>query len=155
MEEVLAVAAIDLESKKASFSNFGQHIDVCAPGVKLISAYPNERAGGYAIWSGTSFAAPLAAAEAALVLAVDPKQPDIKALIETSASPIDGLNQSFAGKLGKGSIDPLGALQSLPINPSTRDIYSETELTAGAALPEAPLFLSPGSSSYSKSKPTT
>jgi hypothetical protein len=137
MEEVLAVAAIDLESKKAAFSNFGKHIDVCAPGVKLISAYPNERAGGYAVWSGTSFAAPLAAAEAALVLAVDPKQPDVKRLIEASAHPIDPLNLDFTGKLGKGSIDPLSALQSLPINPLTRDIYSEIELTSGAAIPEA------------------
>jgi thermitase len=137
MDEVLAVGAIDLESKKASFSNFGQHIDVCAPGVKLISAYPNERAGGYAIWSGTSFAAPLAAAEAALVLAVDPKQPDVKKVIEDSANPLDPLNQDFGGKLGKGSIDPLGALQSLPVSPLTRDIYSEIELTSGAAIPEA------------------
>jgi subtilisin family serine protease len=137
MDEVLAVAAIDLESKKAPFSNFGKHIDVCAPGIKLISAYPNERAGGYAIWSGTSFAAPLVAAEAALVLALDPKQPDVKKVIEDSASPIDAFNQDFAGKLGKGSIDPLGALQSLPVNPYIRDIYSEIELSASAAIPEA------------------
>jgi hypothetical protein len=137
MDEVLAVAAIDLENKKAPFSNFGKHIDVCAPGVKLISTYPNERAGGYAIWSGTSFAAPLVAAEAALVLALDPKQSDIKKVIEDSASPIDALNQDFMSKLGKGSINPLEALQSLPVNPYTRDIYSEVELRAGTAIPEA------------------
>jgi hypothetical protein len=137
MDEVLAVAAIDLDGRKASFSNFGNHIDVCAPGVKLISAYPNSRAGGYASWSGTSFAAPLAAAEAALVLAIDPWGSDVKALIEESASPLDGLNQNFAGKLGKGSIDPLAALQSLPLNPFTRDLYSEVELTPGGAIAEA------------------
>jgi subtilisin family serine protease len=137
MEEVLAVAAIDLQDKKAPFSNFGNHVDVCAPGVKLISAYPGEREGGYAVWSGTSFAAPLAAAEAALVLAVDPKQPDVKRVIEESAGEIDSLNPGFAGKLGKGRMDPLKALQSLPTNAATRDIYSEIELTAGSAIPEA------------------
>jgi subtilisin family serine protease len=137
MDEVLAVAAIDLQGKKALFSNFGNHVDVCAPGVKLISAYPNEREGGYAVWSGTSFAAPLAAAEAALVLAVDPKQPDVKGVIEDSADDIDSLNPGFAGKLGKGRIDPLKALQSLPTSAATRDIYSEIELTAGPVLPEA------------------
>ena len=137
MDEVLAVAAIDLQGKKATFSNFGNHIDVCAPGVKLISAYPNERQGGYAVWSGTSFAAPLAAAEAALVLAVDPKQPDVKRVIEDSASEIDSLNPGFAGKLGKGRINPLNALQSLPTSAATRDIYSEIELNSGSAIPEA------------------
>jgi subtilisin family serine protease len=137
MDEVIAVAAIDLQNKKAPFSNFGHHIDVCAPGVKLISAYPNEGDGGYAIWSGTSFAAPLAAAEAALLLAVDPKQPDIKKVIEDSAREIDSLNPGLAGKLGKGSIDPLNALQSLPTSAATRDLYSEIALTSGPTIPEA------------------
>jgi len=67
MAEVMAVAAIELSSQKASFSNFGSHVDVCAPGVRLVSTFPMARAGDYAPWSGTSFAAPLAAAEAALV----------------------------------------------------------------------------------------
>ncbi len=137
LDGVIAVAAIDLQSKKAPFSNFGNHIDVCAPGVKLISAYPNEREGGYAIWSGTSFAAPLAAAEAALLLALDAKQPDVKRVIEESASEIDSLNPGFAGKLGKGRIDPLNALQSLPTSAATRDIYSEIALTSGSTIPEA------------------
>jgi subtilisin family serine protease len=140
LDEVLAVAAIDLQSHKAPFSNFGHHIDVCAPGVKLISAYPNQREGGYAIWSGTSFAAPLAAAEAALVLSLEPRQADAKKLIEDTAVAIDSINPGFAGKLGKGRIDPLNALQSLHDTDRAlafADIYSETELTRTAALPEA------------------
>jgi subtilisin family serine protease len=140
MDEVLAVAAIDLQSHKAPFSNFGSHIDVCAPGVKLISAYPNQREGGYAVWSGTSFAAPLVAAEAALVLSLEPTQTDAKKLIEDTAVDIEPFNPGFAGKLGKGRIDPLKALQSLHDTDRPlpfADIYSEIELSRTAAIPEA------------------
>jgi subtilisin family serine protease len=141
MDEVLAVAAIDLQNHKAPFSNFGIHTDVCAPGVKLISAYPNESQGGYAVWSGTSFAAPLAAAEAALLLAADSRLADVKKLIEDTAVEIDSANPSFAGKLGKGRIDPLKALQSLRTSSDTAlpiaDVFSATELTSTAAIPEA------------------
>ncbi len=111
LSEVMAVAAIDLSDHKAAFSNFGQHVDVCAPGVRLISAYPGGES--FAEWSGTSFAAPLAAASAALVVSADPRAADVKEIIEATAINIDDLNPGLAGKLGRGRIDPLGALRLL------------------------------------------
>jgi hypothetical protein len=133
LAEVMAVAALDLSGQKASFSNFGSHVDVCAPGARLVSTFPSHREGEYARWSGTSFAAPLAAAEAALVLAADPLQPDVQTVIENTATNIGDLNPGFAGKLGKGLIDPLRALQSLnglgqrlPL-----DVHSQVDLTRG------------------------
>lgn len=135
LAEVMAVAAIELSGQKASFSNFGGHVDVCAPGAGLVSTFPGHREGEYARWSGTSFAAPLAAAEAALVFAADPRQPDVKKVIEDTAVSIDEINPGFAGKLGKGRIDPLRALQSLN-GPSPRpssDVHSQIELTRGPA----------------------
>ena len=132
LSEVMAVAAIDLSSQKASFSNYGGHVDVCAPGTRLVSTFPGQREGEYARWSGTSFAAPLAAAEAALVLAADPRQQDVKQVIEETAISIDGLNPGLTGKLGKGRIDPLRALQSLNANPKPpSDVHSQIELTRG------------------------
>jgi subtilisin family serine protease len=134
LQEVLAVAAIELTGQKASFSNFGSHVDVCAPGVRLVSTFPVDRAGEYARWSGTSFAAPLAAAEAALVRSADPQQPDVKQVIEDTAVNIDGFNPGLTGKLGKGRIDPLGALQSLNTSATPRppsDVHSEIGLTTG------------------------
>lgn len=136
LTEVMAVAAIELSGEKASFSNFGSHVDVCAPGVRLVSTFPGHREGDYARWSGTSFAAPLAAAEAALVRSADPRQPDVKKVIEETAVSIDEFNSGLAGKLGKGRIDPLRALQSLNSNTSTRspsDSHSEIDLTRGVA----------------------
>lgn len=72
---VVAVAAYDSATgQHAAFSNYGPWVDVCAPGVDLHSCYVQGRRGpdlddgsftGWATWSGTSFAAPLVAAEIA------------------------------------------------------------------------------------------
>jgi subtilisin len=52
----------------AKFTCFGPEIDVCAPGVAIVSSVPD----GYAANDGTSFAAPYVAALAALLLAHHP-----------------------------------------------------------------------------------
>lgn len=135
--EVMAVAAVNLEDTKARFSNFGPHVDVAAPGTRLISAYPD---GGYAAWSGTSFAAPFVTAEAALVVAFDPTHREVKRTIEATAVDIDALNPGYADKLGRGRIDPLAALRSLTAEPDARpvyDVYKQIELTAGSDRVEA------------------
>ena len=110
LSDCMGIAAIDINSEKASFSNFGSDVSVDAFGVGLISTYPG---GGYAKWSGTSFASPLAAAEAALVVSAAPRG-NTRKTIEDSAVNVDHLsfNRPFSGKLGKGRIDPLNALNS-------------------------------------------
>ena len=130
--DVLAVAAINLEGVKARFSNFGSHVDVSAPGTRLVSAYP---VGDYAAWSGTSFAAPFAAAEAALIRSFDPAHREVKKTIEDTAVNIDSLNPGYAEELGRGRIDPLAALRSLTAEPEARptyDVYRQIELTPAA-----------------------
>jgi len=97
---VLSVAATDLADKKGSFSNYGSSISVSAPGVNIISAYPG---GYYAVVSGTSFAAPIVAGEAALVRS---KQVfgGADAIVRGIVN-IDAQNPQYVGKLGKGRID--------------------------------------------------
>jgi subtilisin family serine protease len=63
----ITVAATDSSDQRASWSNYGACVDLFAPGVSDISASNTGDADG-AIGSGTSFAAPLVAGIAALVL---------------------------------------------------------------------------------------
>lgn len=112
-QEVMSIAALD-GNGKATFSNFGTDVSVSAPGVNLVSLFPEiNNTPDYAMWSGTSFAAPLAAAEAALIFEDNPRHSDVRGIIETTATNVDDANPGFAGKLGKGRIDPLEALKSL------------------------------------------
>ncbi|WP_166243753.1 S8 family peptidase [Paenibacillus turpanensis] len=68
--EVFAVAATDSRNRKASFSNYGDYIDVAAPGVGIASTYVGNQ---YAALSGTSMASPHVAALAALIRSVNPE----------------------------------------------------------------------------------
>lgn len=52
---IYTISAMDVNDNWAYFSNYGSHVDYCAPGVSILSTYKN---GGYATMSGTSMAAP-------------------------------------------------------------------------------------------------
>jgi thermitase len=131
LKDVIGVAAIDSNSRKASFSNFGSRVVVDALGVKLTSTFPGVGVkGDYAMWSGTSFAAPLAASEAALILAEERRQ-NTRSIIEDTAIRIDDLNRDFKGKLGRGRIDPVAALDSLLTNRFPAGNYTSIRLIAG------------------------
>ncbi len=66
---VIAVAATTADGERAPFSNYGDWVDVSAPGVDISSCYVehfhNQSLTGWASWSGTSFATPQVAAKIA------------------------------------------------------------------------------------------
>ncbi|RTR31151.1 peptidase S8 [Robertmurraya yapensis] len=66
---VLSVAAVSNTGQRAPFSNYGDYIDVAAPGVQIPSTYFNQQ---YAALSGTSMASPHVAGLAGLLLSVNP-----------------------------------------------------------------------------------
>lgn len=68
-EEVIAVAATNASGERASFSNYGDYIDITAPGESIASTYPGSQ---YAALSGTSMASPHVAAVAGLVRSLNP-----------------------------------------------------------------------------------
>ena len=70
---MLVVAATNESDQRASFSTFGTFVDMAAPGSNIVTT---GRGGVYQTWNGTSFASPIVAATAALVIA---RRPDFTA----------------------------------------------------------------------------
>lgn len=107
--QVVAVAAIDCSDKLATFSSYGSQIGICAPGVAIRSSYRN---GSYALWSGTSMAAPWVTAAAALIKSKNPSwtRAQVVERMEVTARSIWKSNQALRCYLGAGALDVGAAL---------------------------------------------
>lgn len=64
-EPVIAVSAIDKSGAKASYSNYGDWVDITAPGTSIMSTLPGNN---YGTMSGTSMSCPHVSGVAALVV---------------------------------------------------------------------------------------
>ena len=102
-DHMIAVAATDSDDRKASFSNYGDWVDIAAPGVDVLSLRANGTSMGTVydyyttIASGTSMACPHVAGSCALLLSVDPELTVDEATdaLKQSADPIEaGICQS-------------------------------------------------------------
>jgi len=90
-----AVGATDITDTKAWFSNHGTCTDINAPGVNIVSALPGNQLGTY---SGTSMAAPHAAAAFARFFALNPTKTVAEARTALISSATSGvLNGLVAG----------------------------------------------------------
>ncbi|OIJ14737.1 peptidase S8 [Anaerobacillus alkalilacustris] len=112
-DEVIAVSAVDDKRHKAIFSNYGNHIDVTAPGEHIPSTFLDNT---YVMMSGTSMAAPHVAGLAGLIRSINPSltNDEVAKVIIDSANDIGP--RGFDPYYGHGEINVVRALQMLENN---------------------------------------
>ncbi|MDV2581970.1 S8 family peptidase [Alkalibacillus haloalkaliphilus] len=90
-DSVMAVAAIDQNENRASFSSTGPAVEISAPGVNILSTYPNNN---YSSLNGTSMASPHVAGVAALVWHYHPhySNTQLRNVLNQSAKPLGSGN---------------------------------------------------------------
>ena len=116
---VIAVAAVDENDVKTSYSTFSQFIDIAAPGGDqpvgkpgIFSLFPMER-GGYGELSGTSMATPIVAGVLGLLKSrfKDKSPLELTRQVVLTTDNIDALNPDYIGKIGFGRVNGWRALQ--------------------------------------------
>ncbi len=125
-DNVMAIGSIDSQDERSYFSNYGQGLDLTAPGSAILSTVPercaaalqaegrkvfgNSREGYYAILSGTSMATPCATGVAVIYKAVNPSADctDIRQHLNETARDIGDIG--FDVYTGNGCIDAAAAL---------------------------------------------
>ncbi|MEU6353213.1 S8 family serine peptidase [Streptomyces sp. NPDC047072] len=122
--EVIAVAALDQNNARASFSNFGTNVDVAAPGVNVWSTYLG---GNYRFLDGTSMATPHVVGVAALVWSRNPELSgdQVRRIVESTCDDVDAANPGFAGMLGRGRVNAYRAVTSPLVFPTDSTVQAD------------------------------
>ena len=109
---VLCVAATGSNDVKASFSNYGENIGVCAPGSSIYSTWQPDT---YATLTGTSMASPLAAGVAALVTGKFPQYTpeQVREQLRVNCDDISSMNPSYINLLGAGRVNAFKSVSDI------------------------------------------
>ena len=115
---VITVAALDNDDKRAYFSNYGSGVDVCAPGVDILSLRCSGKDmygdGGshivgdiYYRASGTSMACPHVAGAAAVLMSCHPSwtNSQVEEYLSRTCDSVDSVNSDYVGLLGSGRVN--------------------------------------------------
>ena len=88
-DKVLYVGAVGVNAEPAWFSNFGKYVSICAPGMSIYNAIPDNK---YDFLQGTSMSTPIVAGAAALLFSLgdDVKFTDVKEALVKTAIPLPG-----------------------------------------------------------------
>lgn len=159
-DSVLTVGATHVDDRAAEFSNFGDKVDIVAPGVEVLSLRARGTDVNYRPWqqdkyklgdyivgtdkryehaSGTSFATPIVTATAALVLGNNPKltATDLTGILTQTAMDIEAPGRDPYS--GHGMINPRAALAAAPDFRMRAEI-TRVELTPAGAPTAAQVF---------------
>src|SRR3989344_1482277 len=153
-DNVLCVAATNNKDKKAWFSNYGDGVDLSAPGVDIyslrakdtdmywqsknpsdpirfkhvINEYGQQNDNGkYYIATGTSMATPHVSGLVGAIWGIYPnlKNSEIETIVKTYVDKIDDINQKYKGKIGTGRIN---VKYSLEKNLPKHDVYIASDI---------------------------
>ncbi|MFE0736796.1 type VII secretion-associated serine protease mycosin [Streptomyces sp. NPDC058855] len=133
---VVGVGAIDSKLKRIPMSQYGDQVDIVAPGKDTVHPCGGET--GLCRSTGTSASTALASAAAALLWS---KHPDwtnnqvLRVMLNTAAKPSGGEKRS--DYLGYGGIRPLRTLKT-PGDPGPADVRPIDDLTEAAPTTPAP-----------------
>lgn len=124
-DNVFAIGATNNSDTKASFSTYGWFVDMCAPGVNILSTVYDDSYASLG-WSGTSMASPIAAGCAAIIKSHFPTYNALQVgeLLRVTSDNIYGVNPAYLNKLGSGRINMYNALTTT--TPSIRYINRES-----------------------------
>jgi len=103
---VIAVAASSPQKEKIKKSNYGQFVDLLAPGIGIHGASSLSEK-GYEVREGTSFSTAMVAAAAALIKWEHPSYSNkqVEACLKSSAAALKMTNPLYTGKLGAGLLN--------------------------------------------------
>ena len=109
---VIAISGLDQHDQKLKHANFGQFVDLSAPAENINSSSSLSNTGRISK-EGTSVAAAIAAAAAALVALKHPtyNAEQIKVCLESSASDLNEIQPIYRGKLGAGKLNVDAAIK--------------------------------------------
>ncbi len=109
---VMSVGATDQNDARASFSNYGETIDLMAPGQGILSLFFQSNS-SYGTLSGTSMATPMVAGLAGLVLSYDSSLSvqELKDILTGGCDNIDAQNPGFEDGIGAGRINAFKSIQ--------------------------------------------
>ncbi|HEY3403795.1 MAG TPA: S8 family serine peptidase [Ohtaekwangia sp.] len=120
-ESTLAVSGVTNQDKKAWYSNFGEWVDLAAPGGETFvnndprGVLSTVSGGNYAFFQGTSMACPHVSGVAALIISkfggpgLTPEM--VRGRLTQLVDDIDAADPPFAGLLGSGRLNAFLALQ--------------------------------------------
>ncbi|BCB05812.1 S8 family serine peptidase [Bacillus sp. KH172YL63] len=127
---VISVASTNEYDNKSTFSNYGDDIDISAPGSRIYSTFSNS---DYGYMSGTSMASPVVAGVAALLMANDPSitNDEIAERLYESADDLGETGKDIY--YGHGRVNARKALKlEYPlIPPRVSDVYDYSENVSG------------------------
>jgi subtilisin family serine protease len=112
LPEVIAVASVGADGRRSAFSSYGDHVDLSAPGERIVSCGLSGLNEG----SGTSYAAPFVTGAAALVVARARRRgrtltpEEVRSLLVSTTTP---LRDAPPNEIGSGLLDAEAALKRL------------------------------------------